>query len=97
MKHMAQTICFANNKGGVGKSTTTAAIGHAWAKMGKKVLFVDLDSQANLTSIISPLQPDQHELTIRDAFLDKNNFSIEMILKLRNKLRFNWKLPCNKR
>lgn len=79
MKHMAQTICFANNKGGVGKSTTTAAIGHAWAKMGKKVLFVDLDSQANLTSIISPLQPDQHELTIRDAFLDKNNFSIEHV------------------
>ncbi|MCF0176835.1 MAG: ParA family protein [Bacteroidales bacterium] len=76
---MANTICFANNKGGVGKSTTCAAIGQAWARMGKKVLFIDLDSQANLTSMISPLDPDQHPLTIRDAFIDKNNFTIEKV------------------
>lgn len=76
---MGCTICFANNKGGVGKSTTTAAIGHAWAKMGKKVLFVDLDSQANLTSMISPLEPDQHEFTIRDAFIDRNDLHIETV------------------
>ncbi len=85
---MGTVICFANNKGGVGKSTTAAAIGQAWAKMGKKVLFVDLDSQANLTSMISPLLPDQHEATIRDAFLDKNNFMINTIkcsIKLLNK------------
>lgn len=76
---MGSTICFANNKGGVGKSTTTAAIGHAWAKMGKKVLFVDLDSQANLTSMISPLEPDQHEFTIRDAFIDRNDLHVEHV------------------
>lgn len=76
---MAYTVCFANNKGGVGKSTTCAAIGQAWARMGKKVLFVDLDSQANLTTIISPLEPDQHQLTIRDAFIDKENFHIEKV------------------
>jgi ATPases involved in chromosome partitioning len=76
---MGSTVCFANNKGGVGKSTTAVAIGQAWAKMGKKVLFVDLDSQANLTLMISPKEPDQHELTIRDAFLDSNNFSIEHV------------------
>lgn len=76
---MGTIICFANNKGGVGKSTTAAAIGQAWAKMGKKILFVDLDSQANLTSMISPLEPDQHEATIRDAFIDKNNFIIEHV------------------
>lgn len=76
---MGYTICFANNKGGVGKSTTTAAIGQAWAKMGKKVLFVDLDSQANLTTMISPLEPDQHEFTIRDAFIDSNNLHIEHV------------------
>lgn len=76
---MAYTVCFANNKGGVGKSTTCAAIGQAWARMGRKVLFVDLDSQANLTTIISPLEPDQHQLTIRDAFIDKENFHIEKV------------------
>jgi len=76
---MGYTVCFANNKGGVGKTTSAVSIGQAWAKMGKKVLFVDLDSQANLTSMLSTLEPDQHEYTIRDAFLDKDNFHIENI------------------
>lgn len=76
---MGITVCFANNKGGVGKTTTAAAIGQAWAKMGKKILFVDLDSQANLTSLISPIELDAERITIRDAFLDKNNFTIEHI------------------
>ena len=76
---MGYTVCFANNKGGVGKTTTCLAIGEAWARMGKKVLFVDLDSQANLTSMISPLRPEDHKLTIRDAFIDKNNFNIEHV------------------
>lgn len=76
---MGYTVCFANNKGGVGKTTTSVAIGQAWARMKKKVLFVDLDSQANLTSMVSPLSPEQHKLTIRDAFIDKNNLGIEHI------------------
>ena len=52
---------------------------HNKTRMGKKVLFVDLDSQANLTSMISPLRPEEHKLTIRDAFIDKNNFNIEHV------------------
>ena len=76
---MGITVCFANNKGGVGKTSSAVAIGQAWARMGKKVLFVDLDSQANLTSMISPLEPDQHDVTIRDAFIDKNAFTIEHV------------------
>ena len=74
---MGQIVCFANNKGGVGKTTTAVAVGYAWARMGKKVLFVDLDSQANLTAMVSPLAPDEHESSIRDAFLDKKQFKIE--------------------
>ena len=76
---MGHTICFANNKGGVGKTTTCMAIGQAWARMGKKVLFVDLDSQANLTSMISPIEPSQRELSIRDAFVNPDLFSIEHV------------------
>ena len=74
---MGQSVCFANNKGGVGKTTTAVAMGYAWAKMGKKVLFVDLDSQANLTAMVSPLAIDEHETSIRDAFLDKGKFAVE--------------------
>lgn len=70
---------FCKQQGGVGKTTTSVAIGQAWARMGKKVLFVDLDSQANLTSIVSPLQPEERKVTIRDAFLDKSNFNIETV------------------
>ena len=43
------TICFTNNKGGSGKSTTCSNLGAAMAKAGKKVLMVDGDMQLNLS------------------------------------------------
>lgn len=43
------TICFANNKGGSGKSTTCSNVGAAMAKTGKKVLLLDGDMQLNLS------------------------------------------------
>ena len=48
---MAKTkiICFANNKGGSGKSTTCANVGYALSTLGKKVLLIDGDMQMNLT------------------------------------------------
>ncbi len=47
---MAKVISFANQKGGVGKSTTTVNVGAFLAAYGKYVLVVDLDPQANATS-----------------------------------------------
>ncbi len=44
-----KTICFANNKGGSGKSTTCSNIGYALAQQGKRVLMVDGDMQLNLS------------------------------------------------
>ena len=38
-----KTICFANNKGGSGKSTTCANVGYALSTLGKKVLLIDMD------------------------------------------------------
>ncbi|MCD8153512.1 MAG: AAA family ATPase [Clostridiales bacterium] len=43
------TICFANNKGGSGKSTTCSNVGAALAREGKRVLLVDGDMQLNLS------------------------------------------------
>lgn len=44
-----KTICFANNKGGSGKSTTCANVGYALSTLGKRVLLIDGDMQMNLT------------------------------------------------
>ena len=46
---MTKVICFANNKGGSGKSTTCSNVGYAMSAMGKKVLLIDGDMQMNLT------------------------------------------------
>ena len=43
------TICFTNNKGGSGKSTTCSNLGAAMARAGKHVLMIDGDMQLNLS------------------------------------------------
>lgn len=76
---MAIVISFANNKGGVGKTTTTLVMGQAFARMGKKVLLVDLDSQANLTLFLGEVEPTARELTILDALKSPDTIPIEKI------------------
>lgn len=62
-------ITFANHKGGVSKTTSTASIGACMAQMGKKVLLIDLDGQANLTLYFIPNE-DDIETSIFDALVD---------------------------
>jgi chromosome partitioning protein len=56
----------ANQKGGVAKTTTAAALCAAWADRGRKVLAVDLDPQAALTYSLG-FEPDELDPTIHDA------------------------------
>jgi len=59
-----KTIAITNQKGGVGKSSTAAAIGRAFSLLGKKVLFIDLDPQGNLSYIMAAdtSKPNMYEV-----------------------------------
>src|SRR5688572_26968478 len=82
---MGKTIAIANQKGGVGKTTTTINLGAALAQAGKRVLLVDLDPQGAL-SVGFGLNPDSLEKTLYDLLVDDNDRVSEVTLHPREGL-----------
>ncbi len=81
---MAKILAFANQKGGVAKTTTTLNIGVGLSLKGFKVLMIDLDSQASLT-ISAKLEPYNFEKSIVSV-LDEVKVDYKAIQNLRENL-----------
>lgn len=67
---MTKTIMVSNQKGGVGKTTTTLELGAIYARKGKRVLIIDLDGQVNISMYVNAKYDDKNIPTIRDVLLE---------------------------
>lgn len=61
---MCRVIAIANQKGGVGKTTTCVNLGIGLARAGKRVLLVEADAQGSMAASLGVQEPDELEVTL---------------------------------
>ena len=80
---MARIFCIANQKGGVGKTTTAVNLAVGFARAGQKALVIDLDPQCNATSGLGLEPAERHPLLIdsplRESMLETNHANLMLI------------------
>ena len=76
----ARTVAVCNQKGGVGKTTTTINLGAALAEQGRRVLLVDFDPQGAL-SVGLGIQPHDIEATVYNLLMERGVTAHDVLLK----------------
>ncbi len=81
---MSLVLSIANQKGGVGKTTTAINLASSLSDLGNKILLIDLDYQANATTCMG-INRGSFDLSIFDCFTREASFE-EVLLKTKNEL-----------
>src|SRR5499425_3684802 len=76
----ARVIAVCNQKGGVGKTTTTINLGAALAEQGRRVLLVDFDPQGAL-SVGLGIQPHELDFTVYNLLMERGTSASEVVVK----------------
>ena len=82
---MARVVAIINQKGGVGKTTTSTNLSHAIAETGKKVTVIDLDPQGHMAisfGAVNPIQPGIDEVMLGEKSIEENLLPMRENLQL---------------
>ena len=80
-----RAIALINQKGGVGKTTTTVNLGAALSRLGQRVLLIDLDPQAHLTLHVG-IDPDNLELSVYDLLTSDEVTAVQVLRQVTDSL-----------